>query len=219
MPLGRLQRMPTEKRERLLTVAAQLFATHGYEAASLNHILGEAQIGKSSAYYYFEDKADLFCTVVLACLDQLGLAPTPAEVASLSAANFWSVFAGVHDRPFAQSHDQPWRFGALRAAEHLTAESLRHPALARLTVHLADYMMEHMGQMLARGQALGVIRRDLPLPLLLAWFRALDAATDDWLLAHAHASDADTVQHVARSTVAAIQHALSPPETTSSSIL
>src|SRR5579884_931866 len=57
MPFARFDKMPREKRERLLHVAAQEFATHGFEGASLNRILEEAQLGKSSAYYYFEDKA------------------------------------------------------------------------------------------------------------------------------------------------------------------
>ena len=75
MPFSRFTKMPHEKRERLFTVAAQEFAAHGFEAASLNRILEEAHIGKSSAYYYFEDKADLFRTVVEYCLDQLQFAP------------------------------------------------------------------------------------------------------------------------------------------------
>src|SRR5215471_17449024 len=83
MPFSRFANMPAEKRERLLTVAAQEFAARGFEAASLNHILEEAQIGKSSAYYYFEDKADLFDTVVNYCLDRLQLAPTSDALAAL----------------------------------------------------------------------------------------------------------------------------------------
>src|SRR5262252_8141148 len=89
MPFSRFAKMPNEKRERLLTIAAQEFAAHGFEGASLNRILEEAQIGKSSAYYYFEDKADLFCTVIYYCLDRLQLAPSSDALAALGAETFW----------------------------------------------------------------------------------------------------------------------------------
>src|SRR5215472_5941161 len=108
MPFSRFAKMPGEKRERLLTVAAQEFAARGFEAASLNHILEEAQIGKSSAYYYFEDKAD-----------RLQLAPTSEALASLSAETFWPTIAALHDQPLLNARQHPWLFGAVRAAEHL----------------------------------------------------------------------------------------------------
>ena len=41
-------------------VAAREFGEHGFEGASLNHILAEAGVSKGAAYYYFEGKADLF---------------------------------------------------------------------------------------------------------------------------------------------------------------
>ena len=85
MPFARFARMPAEKRERLLTVAAREFGMHGYEAASLNRILDEAGIGKSSAYYYFEDKADLFGAVVEYSVERLGLAASAEDIQTLTA--------------------------------------------------------------------------------------------------------------------------------------
>jgi AcrR family transcriptional regulator len=114
MPFSRFAKMPGEKRERLLTIAAQEFAAHGFEAASLNRILEEAQVGKSSAYYYFEDKADLFCTVVNYCLDRLQLAPASEVLSSLTAETFWPAIADMHDQPLLHAQQQPWLFGALR---------------------------------------------------------------------------------------------------------
>src|SRR5712691_12878526 len=99
MPFSRFAKMPSEKRERLLTIAAQEFAAHGVEAASFNRILEEAQIGKSSAYYYFEDKADLFCTAVSYCLDRLKLAPDSEDIALLTVETFWVAIAETHNQP------------------------------------------------------------------------------------------------------------------------
>jgi len=72
----------------------------------------------------------------------------------------------------------------VRAAERLTPESLQREPLAQLARYLAHYMMTGMGTMIKRGQELGLIRTDLPTELLMAWFRGIDSASDDWLLAH-----------------------------------
>jgi AcrR family transcriptional regulator len=203
--------MPIEKRERLFAVAAREFGLHGYEAASMNRILDEAGIGKSSAYYYFEDKADLFCAVVEYSVERLGLAASVEDIQALTAENFWSAFAAAHDEPLLHVREHPWLFAAARAVERLTPESREREPLATLAARL----MSGMNAMIQRGQELGLIRVDLPAELLVAWFRALDGASDDWLLRRQTQSKAQidraTIQHLARQTVAAIRQTLRPP--------
>jgi AcrR family transcriptional regulator len=211
MPFSRLAKMPSEKRERLMEVAAQEFAAHGFEGASLNRILEEAQIGKSSAYYYFEDKADLFCTVIRYCLDRLQLAPTSSDLSSLTAETFWNAIAELHDQPLLHAQQHPWIFGAVRAADRLAPESLQRESLAELARYLADYMMTGLGATIKRGQDLGLIRRDLPDELLMAWFKAIDGASDDWLLTHLDQMSQEDITHIARQTVTTIRQALAPP--------
>jgi AcrR family transcriptional regulator len=211
MPFARFARMPAEKRERLLTVAAREFGLHGYEAASMNRILDEAGIGKSSAYYYFEDKADLFCAVVEYSVERLGLAASTEDIQTLTAENFWTTFAEAHDQPLLHVREHPWLFAAARAVERLTPESREHEPLASL----ASQLMSGMNAIIQRGQELGLIRVDLPADLLVAWFRAIDGASDDWLLARLTQPDAQiddvAIQHLARQTVSAIRQALTPP--------
>lgn len=208
MPFSRYAKMPGEKRERLMTVAAQEFAAHGFEAASFNHILEEAQIGKSSAYYYFEDKADLFCTVVRYCMDRLQLAPSDEDVTSLTAETFWSELAKIHDQPLLRAQEQPWLFGVVRAAERLTRESLQREPLAQLARYLSGYVIANVGTMIKRGQELGLIRTDLPDDLLIAWFRAVDGASDDWLLAHLEQLDQEIITRISHQTIATIRQML-----------
>jgi len=47
-----------------LDVAAEEFATHGFESASLNRIIQRSDTNKGSFYYYFDNKEDLFGTVL-----------------------------------------------------------------------------------------------------------------------------------------------------------
>jgi AcrR family transcriptional regulator len=206
MPFSRFARMASDKRERLLTIAAREFATRGFEGASFNQILEAAQIGKSSAYYYFEDKADLFCAVARYAVERLHLAAVAEAVDSLTAETFWESLAEAHQQSLIQAQQHPWLFGAARAVERLTLESLQQESLARL----AHLLMAGMSAMIRRGQELGLIRTDLPEELLLAWFRAIDGASDDWLLAHLDQVDQETIRHISRRTVTTIRHALAP---------
>jgi AcrR family transcriptional regulator len=211
MPFARFARMPAEKRERLLAVAAREFGLHGYEAASLNRILDEASIGKSSAYYYFEDKADLFGAVVEYSVERLGLASADEDIQSLTAENFWTAFATAHNQPLQHVREHPWLFAAARAVERLTPESREREPLGTLAARL----MSGMNAMIHRGQQLGLIRVDLPAELLVAWFRAIDGASDDWLLKYVTQPDAQideaAILHLSEQTVAAIRQALTPP--------
>ncbi len=64
MPTKRFDKLEPERRTRLLATAREEFIRNGYEGASLNTIVKEAEISKGSLYYYFEDKADLYLTVI-----------------------------------------------------------------------------------------------------------------------------------------------------------
>lgn len=207
MPFSRFARMPEEKRERLLTTAAQEFATYGYEGASLNRILETAQIAKSSAYYYFADKADLFATVAAWSVDRLRLAVPVEAIAELAADTFWTTITETHGESLRRAQQQPWLFGAARAALQLTAESLEHESLRDLAAHLTA----GMNALIEKGQALGLIRTDLPTGLLETWFRAVDGSSDDWLLAHLDQLDEETLRQVAVQTMEAIRRILASP--------
>ncbi|AOT71953.1 TetR/AcrR family transcriptional regulator [Geosporobacter ferrireducens] len=49
-----------EKRERIINAALKEFARNGYEKASTNEIIKEAQISKGSLFNYFNSKKDLY---------------------------------------------------------------------------------------------------------------------------------------------------------------
>ncbi len=64
MPKTTFFNLPQEKQSRLLTIAAKEFAAHPYDAASISKIVRQAGIAKGSFYQYFEDKQDLYQTLV-----------------------------------------------------------------------------------------------------------------------------------------------------------
>ncbi|GIK56339.1 MAG: TetR/AcrR family transcriptional regulator [Chloroflexi bacterium] len=176
MPRPRFEKLAPEKRERILEAAAQEFATYGYAQASLNRILETAGISKGAAYYYFDDKVDVYLTAVhyygLTVLQAINL-----DVSVLTAANFWTAVTDLYQQQFTAFADRPWVLGLLKtsgpSAEALAADG----QLAAL--------MQAVGQLMAallqRGQALGAVRTDLPDELLAAVVTAVDDAHDRWL--------------------------------------
>ena len=53
-----------QKREKIITAAGNVFGRHGFKDARMETIAGEAGMGKSSLYYYFISKEELFEAVV-----------------------------------------------------------------------------------------------------------------------------------------------------------
>jgi len=53
-----------ERRQHLMSIAGSFFARHGLSKTTLDDIAREAHMGKSSLYYYFTDKEELFKAVL-----------------------------------------------------------------------------------------------------------------------------------------------------------
>lgn len=59
-----------ETRERILAIAAEEFADHGYSATSIGGIAERAGMGKGLVQYHFKAKVDLATTIVQAAFSQ-----------------------------------------------------------------------------------------------------------------------------------------------------
>ena len=64
MARPRFAKLDEATRRRFLETAAVEFAAKGFDGTSLNQLIERLGISKGSFYYYFDDKADLFSTVV-----------------------------------------------------------------------------------------------------------------------------------------------------------
>jgi AcrR family transcriptional regulator len=190
MPRPRFDKLAPEKRERILEAAAQAFAANGYEGASLNQILDSAGISKGAAYYYFDDKADLFATVVEHYFR--GFLERGQELASeLDADNFWDRLADYYRKTSEAFVHRPWAMGLARAAWRLP------PAFRMEGGPLERIFAQGMGWMRAlihRGRELGLIRRDLPEDLLVAWMAGLDMTSDRWMAENLPVLDDKTIE-------------------------
>jgi len=179
MPRQRFERLKKEKRERILQTAAKAFAAAGFEQASMNQILDEAGISKGAAYYYFDDKADLYATTVHHYLTTL-VNTLDLSVEGLTADTFWPRLRELYLSQFRNSYEQPWVFGVIRSATHVSPELLASTDLAGFVT----YFQDAIAALLQKGQELELVRTDLPQSLLIRLFMALDEAADQWFMAN-----------------------------------
>lgn len=205
MPRPRFNKLTNEKREMILEAAAKEFAGKGYENASLNRILLNAGLSKGAAYYYFDDKADLFMTTVTH-YSQLVMRDVAIDVDALTADNFWEKLTEIYRQQFHQAKKRPWVFGTIKSISSLPAEMLVQEPFASF----AAAMQSLLRQILSAGQALGVVRQDLPDDLLYGLVTAVDDAHDQWLLPQWSEMDEAGIETAVSRIIHLLQRLLAP---------
>lgn len=183
MPRPRFQNLAEEKRLALLEAAAREFAEHGYEQASLNRILEAGGMSKGAAYYYFDDKADVFVTTIRHYLDTIFVELT-RHLMSFEADVFWPNFKQIYiEHLLVNTREESWRFGVARALFGLAETQRIHPEIQATFAKINQWVEG----LIEQGQAIGVIRRDLPKSLLIQLAISLDTTTDNWFEEHGKA--------------------------------
>ncbi len=209
MPRPRFNKLPEDKKERILEISAREFAYHGFDDASLNHILSEAGISKGAAYYYFDDKTDLFATVIEHFL--VGLFEQTKDVfLTATKQSFWDVLHSVCLDLINECSKKPWTLGLIKAVGRFSFP--RDPAEWGPLSHLIEAGDRWFLTFIQRGQEVGVVRTDLPVDLLLAWLWSLDEAIDRWIADHFQSISYDEAQGIADLTVDTFRRLLEPPQ-------
>ncbi|HQY91770.1 TetR/AcrR family transcriptional regulator [Caldilinea sp.] len=204
MPRPRFDKLSPQKRAAILEAAAREFAGHGYDNASMNKILDAAQLSKGAAYYYFDDKADLFAATVQYYAGEL-IGDLDSLVDGLTAELFWATFSEMYVAQFDFFYDRPWAFGAIKAAGRLAeADLAKHPRLAASL----GAVQQGVIKLIRQGQQLGVVRTDLPDDLLAALLIGVDDASDRWLLAHWETLSKEELLTIIRRVVAGLSRML-----------
>jgi AcrR family transcriptional regulator len=189
MPTKRFKNLDPERRANILTAAQNEFITNGYESASLNTIIAKAGISKGSLYYYFEDKSDLYLSVL-------------HDVMAGMQHNIGGIGIGEFSDDFWMD------------IEDYTRKTLRmikaNPDFVRLSRGLfglistgnipdsvADVINDWKSMMtgiVVRGQEKGEIRDDLPLDLLVNILWSVGESIDYWVFSHIDEFSADELE-------------------------
>ncbi|MEZ4238852.1 MAG: TetR/AcrR family transcriptional regulator [Myxococcota bacterium] len=183
-PRSRAQGHPPRGRRRRV-------AAHGYDGASANRIVERAHTSKGSLYYYFEDKADLYGTVIREALTRFmahcGDLPPVRDPAS-----YWDAIRAFSRGALAYYRGDPHIAGLVRSLATGGGLSVVSVAEVRATYHA------WFAALVEAGQALGAVRTDLPVSLQIAVATAVSEAFDVWLvdnLATLDEADLDRLSH------------------------
>lgn len=174
MGLPRFQRLPEERRRRILDVARAHIARSGPDVASYNEIIAEAGISKASAYQYFDGKDDLVVEVGKDSLARVLNLLGPWE-SSDGAEGFWRQFTAGTARLFGFLDAEPEHLAVLHGV--YANERLRAAVAAESP---ASTWFE---QLLDDGASQAVIREDVDRSLLVAATVGVFTAIDGWALA------------------------------------
>ncbi|HEY9856058.1 MAG TPA: TetR/AcrR family transcriptional regulator [Stenomitos sp.] len=156
----------SEVRRRILDAARAEFMEHGYEDASVNRIIQTAGINKGSLYHYFEDKADLFVTVLKAVTEEMTQSVTELNLAHLlrePPKDFWGFMEHASIKKIAFAIHHP---GLTRLGSELFLQAAKPGAPAKFKEYMQTEVHDLMGEFLKVGQAQGAVREDLPIPML-----------------------------------------------------
>ena len=189
MPLPRFGKLDPQKRRHLMDVAVTRFVEKGYEGASLNDILAAADFGKSSYYYYFADKEDLFATVLEDFWARIEGEIPQLSLEGLDAASYWPAI----EEGFVH-------FAAI-AARHLDMIALAreiHTQWRRPSPRMSPIVARALAwqrALLDLGRSLGTVRTDIDVEWLLAITEAADQAVDERLLRREKLTPEDLREH------------------------
>lgn len=170
----RYETLSPSERARWLDPAEIEFCDHGFEKASLNRIIANADESKGRTYHYFDNKGDLFRAVFERCLDR-HLALSAALDAAMGAERdaFWARLRTVNAQ-LTEIFQTDSTLAAMLRTLHQEAA-----AQAACAAPL-DAFRQKTESVLAAGQKIGAVRHDLPLSLMAEVALNLLITVDRW---------------------------------------
>jgi len=209
MARPRFRKLDRDTRHRILETAAVEFAARGFEGTSLNQLIDRLGISKGSFYYYFDDKADLFTTVV----DPAWAPVLPVEgldLANFGADTFWSSLQSLMRAIRARVHDNPWPVGFTRLMYDPPESISVREALAEKFAEARRWQ----AQLIRRGQEVGAVRSDMPAGLMQALLVGADEAGDRWFVDNWDRLEEGEIERLFEEVVAIFRRMLEPPPAT-----
>lgn len=178
MPRPRFHKLEAKRRAAILEIAAEEIAENGFERASYNRIIERAGLSKGAMYYYFDDKGDLYATVLrhLFKLDQANsdwMSTLPNRPAA-----FWQWVVDFFRAQAVFSLANPIVAAVARDFAKRSVHVTELPAVAELYADL-DRLLETV---VVHGQRIKAVRNDLPNSLLVGVTIGAGEAMDRWFV-------------------------------------
>ncbi|MGV2985363.1 TetR/AcrR family transcriptional regulator [Microbacterium sp. AGC85] len=167
-----------ERRAALAQATVAEFARAGYDGASLNRIIRDSGMSKSSFYHFVGSKSELFDVVVRMLIADVRAQWTPPAPGEFAGRRFWrrvdallEEFGALSAQPALQHLGRIFYLGAGPGGSDARAE-------------LLDAVRAWVEEVLRVGRDSGQIGAELPIGLQADVTFAVLRAIDEWALAH-----------------------------------
>jgi TetR/AcrR family fatty acid metabolism transcriptional regulator len=168
------EKRPSEKRERVVEAAVEVFAEHGFHGARIAAIAERAGVAEGTIYLHFRSKDELLLTIF-----REKMARILAEMAALlgSDADPREKLARYVEGHLGLVTEQP------ALMQVLTVEVRQSARFMRSAPSAFGRYLALLGHAIAEGQARGIFRADLrPSIAARAIFGAVDELARAWVL-------------------------------------
>jgi AcrR family transcriptional regulator len=179
-PRPRFEKLDPEKKEQILEAAADEFGARGFDAASINKIIEKAGISKGAAYYYFDDKSDMYVTVIEDAIFKIKAWVGGYDPEELNAENYWEKLGEYANRSMDFMIENPWAMRLFKSFWNYADTHAQDPAIQLLWKGARRFTR----RFIERGQNLATIRTDIPTDLLVELLIGMGTGMDRWLFQH-----------------------------------
>ena len=161
-----------EQKEVIISAATGLFSRFGLEKTTMEDIARAARKGKSTLYYYFKSKEDVFAEVIKREITGLKHAMLEAVERERDPSEKLRMFVGTRLRYLTQKEDQ---------YISVKDEYLQHYGFIRnLTADYSDWEVETIKRIVEEGREQGLFRVTNPAAASRAIFFALKGLEYPW---------------------------------------
>lgn len=178
MPRPRFKKLDPDKQAKILDAAEEEFLSKGFGGASLNEIMKDLGISKGAAYYYFDDKADLFGACLSRLLRKVEIFLTSVTLDFESDNRFWqSMNKMCVDMLQLVVHDLQWQ-----ASFRLFMTASSDPKLMHLLHDIHEPYEAWVLAIVIRAQERKFLRQDLDPKLASRLWMNIGMTFDQWLM-------------------------------------
>lgn len=207
-PRPRFEKLDPDKKEQILEAAADEFGARGFDAASINKIIEKAGISKGAAYYYFDDKSDMYVTVIEDAIGKIKAWVGGYDPEDLDEDNYWEQLHEYSDRSMMFMLENPWAMRLFKSFWTYADTHGHDPGIQLLWKATRRWTRRFV----ERGQKLGTIRTDLPIDLTVEIVVGMGTGWDRWLFRREGPLSEEEAQQIGDQIIDAFRRLLAPAE-------
>lgn len=189
MAHSRFYKLESEKKNLIIRTALEEFSTRDFDQASINQISKKAGLSAGNLYYYFENKEDLYMTVVEYVMKELSL-----ELGEFSnmlfEGSFWeNIKLWVLKRLKISLRDKEVGYFINKLFEYDTSKEMN-----AIELKFKEKIRNEFRELFNIGVEKGAIRSDLALDFLFNIHLNLVLTTNQWIAANWDQFESDDIE-------------------------